>query len=81
MLNVFRIHEKNGEFIPSELVLIDFDNVGYGFRIFDLIYFMSNWGYFPPDNDVKVYLKSKFRLKRIASSGWLFQPNSTWSSI
>ena len=55
------IQVKEGDFIPSELVLIDFDNVGYGFRIFDLLYFISNWGYVPTDDDVKVFLESKLR--------------------
>ena len=52
---------KEDDFIPNELILIDFDNVGYGFRIFDLLYFISNWGYVPTDDDVKVFLESKLR--------------------
>ena len=58
---ILLIHAKEGDFVPSELVLIDYDNVGYGFRIFDLMYFMSNWGYFPSADDVKAFLNSKLR--------------------
>ena len=27
------------------------------------MYFMSNWGYFPSDEDVKVYLESKLKIQ------------------
>ena len=34
---------KAGEMDPAELVFIDYDNAGYGYRAFDLIYNMLSW--------------------------------------
>ena len=34
---------KEGDFDPAQLVFIDYDNAGYGYRAFDLIYNMMNW--------------------------------------
>merc|ERR1719394_1551214 len=39
--NIMR--NKDDPFDPSKLELIDFDNAGYGFRIWDLLYNMVNW--------------------------------------
>ena len=34
---------KEGNFDPTQLVFVDYDNAGYGYRAFDLIYNMMNW--------------------------------------
>ena len=39
--NIMR--NKEDPFDPTKLVLLDFDNAGYGFRIWDLLYNMVNW--------------------------------------
>ena len=39
--NIMR--NKGDPFDPEKLVLLDFDNAGYGFRIWDLLYNMVNW--------------------------------------
>ena len=39
--NIMR--NKDDPFDPTKLVLLDFDNAGYGFRIWDLLYNMVNW--------------------------------------
>ena len=38
------------------MILIDFDNSGYGYRAWDLLYFMSNWNYNFSRDDVSAYL-------------------------
>ena len=42
--------------IFSAVILIDFDNSGYGYRAWDLLYFMSNWNYDFSRDDVLAYL-------------------------
>ena len=39
--NIMR--NKDDPFDPTKLELLDFDNAGYGFRIWDLLYNMVNW--------------------------------------
>ena len=39
--NIMR--NTNDPFDPTTLVLVDFDNAGYGFRIWDLLYNIVNW--------------------------------------
>ena len=39
--NIMR--NKDDPFDPTKLVLLDFDNAGYGFRIWDLLFNMLNW--------------------------------------
>ena len=39
--NIMR--NKDDPFDPTKLVLLDFDNAGYGFRIWDLLYNIVNW--------------------------------------
>ena len=38
------------------MILIDYDNSGYGYRAWDLLYFMSNWNYDFSRDDVVTYL-------------------------
>ena len=40
----------------SAVILIDYDNSGYGYRAWDLLYFMSNWNYDFSRDDVIAYL-------------------------
>lgn len=50
-------HRKNimsnreGDFDPDSLILIDFDQAGYGFRAFDLLYNIFNWNHIPSVED------------------------------
>ena len=37
------MRNKDDPFDPTKLVLLDFDNAGYGFRIWDLLYNIVNW--------------------------------------
>ena len=40
----------------SALILIDFDNSGYGYRAWDLLYFLSDWNFYFSNDDVLDYL-------------------------
>ena len=52
--NIMR--NKDDPFDPSKLELLDFDNAGYGFRIWDLLYNMVNWNidYKGADGDTRL---------------------------
>ena len=37
------MRNKGDPFDPTKLVFLDFDNAGYGFRIWDLLYNIVHW--------------------------------------
>jgi len=45
--NVMR--NKDGELQLDSIILVDFDQAGYGFRMWDIMYFLSNLGEMPTD--------------------------------
>ena len=47
--NIMR--NSDDPFDPTTLVLVDFDNAGYGFRIWDLFYNIINWNIDYSDDD------------------------------
>ena len=47
--NIMR--NTNDPFDPTTLVLVDYDNAGYGFRIWDLLYNIVNWHIDYSDDD------------------------------
>ena len=42
---------KEGDFDPSSLTFIDWDQAHYGYRAFDLLYNMANWNQGTPGVD------------------------------
>ena len=55
--NVMR--NKDGELLLDSIILVDFDQAGYGFRMWDIIYFLSNLGEMPSDEIVNESLQGK----------------------
>ena len=57
----------NIDYDPESLILVDYDNTAYGFRIFDLLYFTSNMNYNWTDEDInemlEKYVDKQDRLK------------------
>ena len=45
------------DYDPESLILVDYDNTAYGFRIFDLLYFTSNMNYNWTDEDINEMLE------------------------
>ena len=45
--NVMR--NKDGELQLDSIILVDFDKAGYGFRMWDIMHFLSNIGEMPTD--------------------------------
>ena len=57
---------REGDFDPDSLILIDFDQAGYGFRAFDLLYNIFNWNHIPSVEDEIAFIDGKsFALKLI----------------
>lgn len=59
--NVMR--NKDGEVQLDSIILVDFDQAGYGFRMWDILYFLSNLGELPTDEiineSLQVYLDTQ----------------------
>lgn len=53
----------NLDYDPETLILVDYDNVAYGYRIFDLLYFTANMNYNWTDGDVEEMLE-EYRTKQ-----------------
>jgi len=51
------------DYDPETLILVDYDNVAYGYRIFDLLYFTANMNYNWTDGDVEEMLE-EYRTKQ-----------------
>ena len=51
---------KEGDFDPETLILVDYDQAGYGFRAFDLIYNIFNWSYNSTAQDELDFIKGNF---------------------
>ena len=47
----------NKDYDPESLILVDYDNTAYGFRIFDLLYFTSNMNYNWTEDDINEMLE------------------------
>ena len=43
---------------PDEVILVDFDQAHYGFRMWDILYFLSNWD-LPSDEEFEQIIQSK----------------------
>ena len=43
---------------PDEVILVDFDQAHYGFRMWDILYFLSNWD-LPSDEEFEEIIQSK----------------------
>ena len=55
--NVMR--NKDGELQLDSIILVDFDQAGYGFRMWDILYFLSNLGVMPTDEIVNESLQGR----------------------
>ena len=51
---------KEGDFDPSTLILVDYDQAGYGFRAFDLIYNIFNWEFDSTAQDELEFITGEF---------------------
>ena len=81
---------KEGDFDPASLMLIDYDQAGYGFRAFDLLYNIFNWNYLPNDDDELTFINGtvwvvsvllfliSFQLKIMLPSSILSTIQQTW---
>ena len=58
--NVMR--NKDGELQLDSIILVDFDQAGYGFRMWDILYFLSNLGEMPSDEIVNESLQGRNHL-------------------
>ena len=63
-----KLFESLGQdYDPESLILVDYDNTAYGFRIFDLLYFTSNMNYNWTEEDInemlEEYVTKQDRLK------------------
>ena len=58
--NVMR--NKDGELQLDSIILVDFDQAGYGFRMWDIMYFLSNLGEMPSDEIVNESLQGRNHL-------------------
>jgi len=45
--NIMVNRDENGGFLPDTLLLIDFDNSGWGYRAWDIDYYFSKWPTWP----------------------------------
>ena len=52
---------KEGDFDPSSLILVDYDQAGYGFRAFDLIYNIFNWEFASTAKDELDFVTGKYK--------------------
>ena len=43
---------------PDEVILVDFDQAHYGFRMWDILYFLSNWD-LPSDEEFEQIIQSE----------------------
>ena len=55
--NVMR--NKDGELQLDSIILVDFDQAGYGFRVWIIMYFLSNLGEMPSDEIINESLQGK----------------------
>jgi len=57
------MRNKDGEIQLGSIILVDFDQAGYGFRMWDIIYFLSNIGDLPTNEiineSLQVYLDTQ----------------------
>ena len=58
--NVMR--NKDGELLLDSIILVDYDQAGYGFRMWDIMYFLSNLGEMPSDEIVNESLQGRNHL-------------------
>ena len=58
--NVMR--NKDGELQLDSIILVDFDKAGYGFRMWDIMHFLSNIGEMPTDEIINESLQGRNHL-------------------
>ena len=49
---------NKGKLNPDEVILVDFDQAHYGFRMWDILYFLTNWD-LPSDEEFEKIIQSK----------------------
>lgn len=49
---------NQGKLNPDEVILVDFDQAHYGFRMWDILYFLTNWD-LPSDEEFEKIIRSK----------------------
>ena len=56
------MRNKDGDFDPSELVFVDFDQAAYGFRMFDLLYWGANTNHRFSIEEIQTMVKGTIHL-------------------
>ena len=52
------MRNTEGVLNPDEVILVDFDQTHYGFRMWDILYFLTNWDV-PSDEEFEKIIQSK----------------------
>ena len=55
------MRNKDGDFKPSELIFVDFDQAAYGFRMFDLLYWAANTNQFYSIDEIKNMMQGEYK--------------------